>query len=216
MKISQSRLSCLKKYGKICEKKINFLFIKSERLKLNEVHKKIPLSWSTENFFKLGFKKLFKYFYIFQADWAYQIWHWQRLKNNKKKMRERRWFFLRYKLYGTCHVSLIVQQQQQRRWRWRQQSVKNAGNGLQGLYNMASTPIFQLRLVCQLMREIFFFFLSFRFAGKFNSCGNSVNLKGAAAPTHGNTRTRAKTRATPLATRPVCQQGSLYPFDRAA
>lgn len=131
----------------------------------------------------------------------------------KKKMwRERRWFFLRYKLYGTCHVSLIVQQQQQRRWRWRQQSVKNAGNGLQGLYNMASTPIFQLRLVCQLMREIFFFFLSFRFAGKFNSCGNSVNLKGAAASTHRNTRTRA----TPLATRPVCQQGSLYPFDRAA
>lgn len=61
-----------------------------------------------------------------------------------------------------------------------------------------------------------FFFLSFRFAGKFNSCGNSVNLKGAAASTHGNTRTRAKTRATPLATRPVCQQGSLYPFDRAA
>lgn len=211
MKISQSSISCLKKYGK---RKLIFFSLRVKRLKLNEVHEKIPLSWLTANFFQFGFKKLFKYFYIFQEDWAYQIWHWQRLKNNnKKKMwRERRWFFLRYKLYGTCHVSLIVQQQQQRPWRWRQQSVKNAGNGLQGLYNMASTPIFQLRLVCQLMREIFFFFLSFRFAGKFNSCGNSVNLKGAAASTHGNTRTRA----TPLATRPVCQQGSLYPFDRAA
>lgn len=157
MKIFQSSISCLKKYGK---RKLIFFSLRVKRLKLNEVHEKIPLSWLTANFFQFGFQKLFKYFYIFQADWAYQIWHWQRLKNNnKKKMwRERRWFFLRYKLYGTCHVSLIVQQQQQRRWRWRQQSVKNAGNGLQGLYNMTSTPIFQLRLVCQLMREIFFFF----------------------------------------------------------
>lgn len=55
-------------------------------------------------------------------------------------------FFLRYKLYGTCHVSLIVQQQQQQQRR-RQQSVKNAGNGPQGLYNMTSTPIFDVRLV---------------------------------------------------------------------
>lgn len=76
----------------------------------------------------------------------------------------------------------------------RQKSVKNACNGLQGLYNMASTPIFQLHLVCQLMREIFFFFLSFRFAGKFNSCGNSVNLKGAAQHLHTEGRERGRGR----------------------
>lgn len=215
MKIFQSSISCLKKYGK---RKFIFFSLRVKRLKLNEVHEKIPLSWSTENLFQFGFQKLFKYFYIFQADWAYQIWHWQRLKNNNKKKCEGKdvdfFYDINYMALATC--------------RWLCNNNSNGGDGggskvwkmpamgFKDSIIWPARPSSSYVLSTSWCVKYSFFFLSFRFAGKFNSCGNSVNLKGAAAFTHGNTRTRAKTRTTPLATRPVCQQGSLYPFDRAA